>query len=209
MATSSDRDVEDAISKLLQMGTVVEYESKFVVLANRVIGISANLLKSFYISGLKPALQCALLRLNPKTLDEAFSLARAMEASFTNLQLLEFLKSNPSTLGEAFFKARITEACFEDERSITDISKTNDLKTGVQQQENKDNLNEISKEKDSAKPPISTNTFSSNGGNDSRTSGFETPTEELVDNGIEREVVVGLLEEFQEGDMVDALSRVK
>ncbi|GJW62330.1 hypothetical protein Tco_0111665 [Tanacetum coccineum] len=108
-------------------------------------------------------------------------------------------------IGEALFKARITEARFEDERSITDIAKTNDLKAGVQvqdlkemirhklnkveafqtsmvatfeeheQQENQDNLNEISKEKDSAKPPISTDTFGSNG----------------------------------EGDMVDALSRVK
>ncbi|GKA15419.1 reverse transcriptase domain-containing protein [Tanacetum coccineum] len=107
-------------------------------------------------------------------------------------------------IGEALFKARIIEARFEDERSITDIAKTNDLKAGVQvqdlkemirhklnkveafqtsmvatfeeheQQENQDNLNEISKEKDSAKPPISTDTFGSNG-----------------------------------GDMVDALSRVK
>ncbi|GKA47211.1 hypothetical protein Tco_0740094 [Tanacetum coccineum] len=113
----SDRDAEDALSKLLQMGTVVEYESKFVILANRVTGISANLLKSFYISGLKPALQCALLMSNPKTLDEAFSLARATKARFMNLQLLELLRSNPSTLGEAFFRARITEARFEDKNN--------------------------------------------------------------------------------------------
>ncbi|GJS62016.1 hypothetical protein Tco_0656800 [Tanacetum coccineum] len=125
------------------------------------------------------------------------------------------------------------------ERSTTDIAKTNDLNAGVQvqdleetirhkpnkveafqtsmvatfeeheQQENQDNLNEISKEKDNAKPPISTDTFGSNGGNDSRTSGSETPAKEVVDNGIKIEVVVGLPEEFQEGDMVDALSRVE
>ncbi|GKB45392.1 transposase, MuDR, MULE transposase domain protein [Tanacetum coccineum] len=64
-------------------------------------------------------------------------------------------------------------------------------------------------EKDDAKPPISTDTFGSNGGNDSRTSSSETPAKEVVDNGIESEVVVGLPEEFQKGDMVDALSRVE
>ncbi|GKC59103.1 hypothetical protein Tco_1086701, partial [Tanacetum coccineum] len=50
---------------------------------------------------------------NPKTLDEAFSLARATETRFANLDIWEFLRSNPSTLGEDFFKARITEARFE------------------------------------------------------------------------------------------------
>ncbi|GJQ96505.1 hypothetical protein Tco_0007644 [Tanacetum coccineum] len=55
--------------------------------------------------------------LNPTTLDEAFSLARATEARFTNLQILEFLRSYSSTLGEAFFRARITKACFEDENN--------------------------------------------------------------------------------------------
>ncbi|GKE03299.1 hypothetical protein Tco_1395317 [Tanacetum coccineum] len=67
--------------------------------------------------GHKLALQCALLTLNHTTLDEAFSIARATEARFTNLQILEFLRSNPSTLGEAFFRARITEARFEDEKN--------------------------------------------------------------------------------------------
>nr|GFA39381.1 hypothetical protein [Tanacetum cinerariifolium] len=38
--------------------------------------------------------------------------------------------------------------------------------------------------------------------------GSETPAKEVVDNGIESEVVVGLPDEFQ-GDMVDALSLVE
>nr|GEX05482.1 deacetylvindoline O-acetyltransferase [Tanacetum cinerariifolium] len=75
-----------------------------------------------------------------------------------------------------------------------------------EQNEYQDDLNEISKEKDDAKPQISANTFGSNGGNDSETSDLETPAKEVVDNGIESEVVVCLLEEFQERDMVDALS---
>ncbi|GKB34438.1 hypothetical protein Tco_0879380 [Tanacetum coccineum] len=50
---------------------------------------------------------------NPKTLDEAFSLGRAAETRFANLDIWKFLRSNPSTLGKDFFKARITEARFE------------------------------------------------------------------------------------------------
>ncbi|GJZ01251.1 hypothetical protein Tco_0519212 [Tanacetum coccineum] len=98
------------------MGTVAEYQNEFEMLIKRVT-IPESLLKSFYISGLKLALRRLLFRSNPKTLDEAFSLALAAEARFTDLQLLEFLRSYPSTLGKAFFRARITEARFEDENN--------------------------------------------------------------------------------------------
>ncbi|GJY78022.1 hypothetical protein Tco_0483823 [Tanacetum coccineum] len=101
----SDRDAEYTLSKLLQIGTVAEYESEFVVLANRVTGISESLLTSFYISGLKLTLQIDLLR------------------------------ARPTTLGEAFALARITEARFEDERATTVIAKPNDLNIAVQVQD--------------------------------------------------------------------------
>ncbi|PWA69618.1 class II heat shock protein [Artemisia annua] len=78
----SDRDVEYTLSKLLQMGTVAEYESEFMVLANRVTRISESLLTSLYISGLKLTLQIEVLRARPKTLGEAFSLAYIVEARF-------------------------------------------------------------------------------------------------------------------------------
>nr|GEY01726.1 retrotransposon-related protein [Tanacetum cinerariifolium] len=71
----SDQNTKYALSKLLQMVTVAEYESEFVVLANRVTGISESLLTSFYISGLK-------LALRPITLREAFALAWITEARF-------------------------------------------------------------------------------------------------------------------------------
>ncbi|GJR51823.1 hypothetical protein Tco_1402344 [Tanacetum coccineum] len=47
--------------------------------------ISEYLLKLFYISGLKPLLQCALLRLAPTTLGEDFSIARIMKARFESI----------------------------------------------------------------------------------------------------------------------------
>ncbi|GKC61968.1 hypothetical protein Tco_1089566 [Tanacetum coccineum] len=206
---SNNSDAEYAPSRLLKRGTVAEYQKEFEMLISRVTGKSDSLLASIYIFGLKPALQRALLWLNPITLGEAFSLAH------------------------------ITEAHFKDERSITDIAKTNYLNAGVQvqdleetirhkpnkieafqtsmvatfeeheQQENQDNLNEFFEEKDEAKPPIFIDTVGNNGGNDSRTSGSETPAKEVVDSGIKSEVVVGLPEEFQKGDMVDALSIVE
>ncbi|GKE30454.1 hypothetical protein Tco_1445838, partial [Tanacetum coccineum] len=57
----SDQDAKYTLSKLLQRGTVAEYESEFLMLIKRVTGISESLIKSFYISRFKPLLQCALL----------------------------------------------------------------------------------------------------------------------------------------------------
>ncbi|GJZ48949.1 retrotransposon gag protein [Tanacetum coccineum] len=76
------RDAEDALSKLLQIGTVAEYHDEFEMLINRVTGISKFLLASFYISGLKLTIQIELLRAKPTSLGEAFFLARIIEARF-------------------------------------------------------------------------------------------------------------------------------
>ncbi|GJX65221.1 hypothetical protein Tco_0299564 [Tanacetum coccineum] len=249
----SDQDARYALSKLLQRGTVAEYESGFLMLIKRVKGILESLLKSFYISGLKPALQCALLRSNLTTLSEAFSLARATEARFAEdalfklLQIgtvaeyqnefemlikrvmgisksllklfsisglkpvlqIELLRSRPTSLEEAYSLTRIIEARFEDEQSTTTIAKTNDLNIELPVQDLEATIHHKPNKKDDAKPPISADTFSSNGGNDSETTGPEAPVNEVVDNGIESEVVVSLSGKFQEGDMVDALFRVE
>ncbi|GJX53257.1 hypothetical protein Tco_0281626 [Tanacetum coccineum] len=79
---NEEQDAKDALSKLLQMGPVAEYQSEFEILINRITVISEYLLKMFYIFGLKPALQIKLLRAMPITLKEAFSLARITEARF-------------------------------------------------------------------------------------------------------------------------------
>nr|GEW88594.1 hypothetical protein [Tanacetum cinerariifolium] len=55
---------------------------------------------------------------NLVTLDEAFSLARAVEAHFTNQQLWEPLRFYPLTLGEAFFRGCITEARDENNQAV-------------------------------------------------------------------------------------------
>ncbi|GKB44277.1 reverse transcriptase [Tanacetum coccineum] len=80
----SDPDTEYALSRLLQRGTVAEYQNEFEMLISRVTGKSYSLLTTIYISGLKPTLKHALLWSNPTTLGEAFSLARVAEARFAN-----------------------------------------------------------------------------------------------------------------------------
>ncbi|GJT05042.1 hypothetical protein Tco_0839504 [Tanacetum coccineum] len=101
------------------------------------------------------------------------------------------------------------ESRFQENPSSKLVSPRPVLRTSGPPRKLRQNKRPKHREKDDAKPPISTDTFGSNGGNDSRTSGSNTPAKEVVDNGIESEVVVGLPEEFQEGDMVDALSRVE
>ncbi|GJU72540.1 ty3-gypsy retrotransposon protein [Tanacetum coccineum] len=73
-------DPQGALSKLLQLGTVAQYQSDFEKLMNRVMKIPEKLFISICISGLKPSLQRELLVSKPMTLGEAFSLARVMEA---------------------------------------------------------------------------------------------------------------------------------
>ncbi|GJZ51529.1 hypothetical protein Tco_0606044 [Tanacetum coccineum] len=184
----SDQNAENALSKLLQMGTVAEYESEFVILANRVTGISANLLKSFYISGLKLELQRELFRLMPTTLGEAFSLAR------------------------------IADTRFEDERSTIAIAKPNELTANVHVQDLEQttrgrgdepnrillfsNLEELqenqeehicyyywencfsilnTKEDGDTKLPLSADTFGNSGIDESESIGPETLAKEVVD----------------------------
>nr|GEW60252.1 AIG1-like protein [Tanacetum cinerariifolium] len=74
---------QNALSKLLQMGTMAEYQN-----LNRLYN--------------------ALLRSNPTTLGEAFSLARATEARFTDLQLWKLLSNNNGLQNQNLTTPRFT-----------------------------------------------------------------------------------------------------
>ncbi|GKA42464.1 retrotransposon-related protein [Tanacetum coccineum] len=76
---SKYEDPQRALSKLLQTGTVAQYQSEFEKLMNRVTDVSESLLILFYISGLKPTLQRELLVSKPTSLRDVFSLARVTE----------------------------------------------------------------------------------------------------------------------------------
>nr|GEU55170.1 retrotransposon-related protein [Tanacetum cinerariifolium] len=79
---SKAEDPKGALSKLLQLGTVENYQREFEKLLNRVLDIPDSFLISFYISGLELHLQRELLVSKPTTLGDVFSLARTIEACF-------------------------------------------------------------------------------------------------------------------------------
>ncbi|GJX70629.1 hypothetical protein Tco_0307800 [Tanacetum coccineum] len=79
---SKYEDPQWALSKLLQLGVVEDYQLEFVKLMNKVTDIPDSLLISFYISGLKLNLQHELLVSRPTMLGDAFSLACITEARF-------------------------------------------------------------------------------------------------------------------------------
>ncbi|GKE62087.1 hypothetical protein Tco_1512454, partial [Tanacetum coccineum] len=77
---SEYEDSNGALSKLLQLGTVKDYQREFEKLMNRATDIPDSLLISFYISGLKLHLQREFLVSRPTTLGDAFSLLLITEA---------------------------------------------------------------------------------------------------------------------------------
>ncbi|GJU86719.1 receptor-like serine/threonine-protein kinase NCRK, partial [Tanacetum coccineum] len=79
---SKYEDPKGALSKLLQLGTVEDYQREFEELMNLVMDIPDSLLISYYIYRLKRHLQRELLVSKPTTLGDVFSLARIIEARF-------------------------------------------------------------------------------------------------------------------------------
>ncbi|GJV78676.1 ty3-gypsy retrotransposon protein [Tanacetum coccineum] len=96
---SKYEDPQGALSKLLQTGTVAEYQGEFEKLMNRVTDISETLLISFYISGLKLTLQRELLVSKPTTLGDAFALARVTEARLEDQSGVSVTPKAASTSG--------------------------------------------------------------------------------------------------------------
>ncbi|GJZ37399.1 polypyrimidine tract-binding protein homolog 3 [Tanacetum coccineum] len=262
-----DQNAEYALSKLLQMGMVAEYESEFVIHANRVACISANLLKSFHIFGLKLELQRELFRSRPTTLGEAFSFARIVEVRFederstiaiakpneltthVHVQDLEqttrargdepnriLLKSahvqaliqfrsrqNAVVARNSLQGCNIYEGCCQlyiQFSNLEELQENQEEHICYYYQENCFSILNI-KEAGNTKSPLSADTFGNNGVDESETSGPETPAKEVVDNfngfalirlvgyGTGSEMVTSLPKEFQEGDMVDVLSRAE
>nr|GEX13424.1 hypothetical protein [Tanacetum cinerariifolium] len=77
---SKYKDPNGVLSKLLQLGTVEDYQREFKKLMNMVTDIPNSLLIPLYISGLKLHLQRGLLVSKPTTFGKVFLLARTIEA---------------------------------------------------------------------------------------------------------------------------------
>ncbi|XP_061375173.1 uncharacterized protein LOC133317324 [Gastrolobium bilobum] len=80
---SEFEDQAGALVKLQQTGSVGEYQSFFERLASKVPGVSIPMLRSIFISGLKPKIHRLVLRHRPHDFHEAFALARVYEDQFS------------------------------------------------------------------------------------------------------------------------------
>lgn len=59
-----------------QVGEVVDYNTKFNTLANRVYGLSTEAFQDCFLSGLQPEIRRDVLALSPTNLPKAFALAK-------------------------------------------------------------------------------------------------------------------------------------
>nr|GEX19081.1 hypothetical protein [Tanacetum cinerariifolium] len=100
-------DPHEALSKLLQTGTVADYQREFEKLMNRVTDISEALLISFYISGLKLLLQRELMVTKPTTLGDAFGLAHVMEARLEDQGTVSGANKGTSTSGGSQYQRAV------------------------------------------------------------------------------------------------------
>lgn len=68
--------------KLKQTGTVMDYQLQFETLSNRVVGMSEELLRNCFISGLRNDIQREMAVLKPESLAHTIGLAKLLEAKF-------------------------------------------------------------------------------------------------------------------------------
>ena len=72
-------DFIGALTKLHQIGTVKEYQTEFEKLGNHTKGLSNDLCRSCFISGLKDAIRSEVKMFSPNTMMEALGLAKLVE----------------------------------------------------------------------------------------------------------------------------------
>ena len=83
--TSTYNDPMEALTRLKQTTSVVSYKGNFEILSNRIKGLSKSHKLSCILSGLKDEIRFPIRMLVPKSLNDAFGLAKIQE---------EFLISN-------------------------------------------------------------------------------------------------------------------
>ena len=77
--SSAYEDPMEALRRLRQISNVVAYKGQFEALSNRIRDFSENHELSCFLSGLKDEVRLPMKMLNPKNLNEAFSLAKVQE----------------------------------------------------------------------------------------------------------------------------------
>ncbi|XP_061364978.1 uncharacterized protein LOC133308374 [Gastrolobium bilobum] len=95
-------DPAGALAKIQQTGSVLDYQSSFEKLVSKVTGLSATLLRSIFISGLKSHIRRSVLTLRPQDYHEAFSLARVYEDQANENRSFRSWSTAPKTLPSTF-----------------------------------------------------------------------------------------------------------
>jgi hypothetical protein len=72
-------DPMENLSKLKQTGLLEEYKTQFELLANRVLRLSDSYKLSMFLGGLRDDIRVPVRMFNPKTLNDAYALARMQE----------------------------------------------------------------------------------------------------------------------------------
>ena len=78
--SSAYEDPMEALTRLRQTNNVINYKGQFEALFNRIRDLSENHKLSYFLSGLRDEIRLPIKMLNPKTLNEAFGLAKILEA---------------------------------------------------------------------------------------------------------------------------------
>jgi len=82
--TGSYDDPMETLVKLKQIGSVEKYKSQFEYLANRVSGLLDHLKISCFLGGLNDDIRLPVRMFNPKTMTDAYSLAKIQEELILN-----------------------------------------------------------------------------------------------------------------------------
>jgi hypothetical protein len=79
-------DPMESLVSLKQTGSVEEYKSQFELLANRVVGLLENLKLSCFLGGLSEEIKLPVRMFKPKSMTEAYSLAKIQEELMSNVK---------------------------------------------------------------------------------------------------------------------------
>ncbi|XP_011078981.1 uncharacterized protein LOC105162605 [Sesamum indicum] len=95
---SSYENHRQALFKLRQSGSIVDYQREFEQLCNRVVGLSPETVLDCFLSGLLPEFQREMAIFQPRSISQAIGLAKLLESKFNDRPFLGRAIPAPSPL---------------------------------------------------------------------------------------------------------------
>ena len=113
-------DYNEALSRVKQTGTLRDYQREFERLGNRVSGWTQGALVGTFMGGLKPEIADEIRMFMPKTLKDAFKLARMRDEQLTHQRrttrppLFSRAVTNPTTINRSPTTSSIKKLSWEE-----------------------------------------------------------------------------------------------